>query len=631
MSKPSPQELIDALREAGIDIEQIIAEGGDPDKAIDAAIEGLQIATTPDIEIKSGMRLVDVEEFIESPYYLNQKGAVWPGVMQALIDINMTDPPWLEAVLTGGIGVAKTTIALYTQAYQLYKLACYQDPHFEFGLDPTSEIMIIFQSMTASLAKAVDFHRFKAIIDRSRFFREKFDYDRTINSELRFPNRIIVKPVAGTETGAIGQNVIGGILDEINFMATVENSKRARGTDSEFDQAKALYTSIARRRESRFLSRGQLPGMLCLVSSANYPGQFTDLKVEEAKQGARIYVYDKRIWELKPDAFGGGKFHVFIGTPTQKPRIINAEEVPYYNAEDVMSVPIEFEHQFKSDILNALRDIGGVATQSLHPFMLDTDAISDCFDRVRSIFSTQICDFEQTNVKLLTRNIVEPERPRWIHVDLAISGDSAGLAVGWVPQFTKLNKGDGVQEVLPSIRIDGILEIAPPPSGEIIFDNIRRVIYALRKHMNVEFITFDSFQSTDSIQILRQQGLRVGKISLDRDSRGYDLLKTTIYDGRLASPEHMKCLRELAQLQRDATKGKIDHPPNGSKDCADAVAGVVYGLTMHRRVWRDHGVPTTMIPQWLLKQAGVEGISRNRPSREDGKQFDQGKFERSFD
>ena len=35
----------------------------------------------------------------------------------------------------------------------------------------------------------------------------------------------------------------------------------------------------------------------------------------------------------------------------------------------------------------------------------------------------------------------------------------------------------------------------------------------------------------------------------------------------------------------------IDHPPNFSKDCADAVAGVVYGLTYRREIWARHGVP----------------------------------------
>jgi hypothetical protein len=40
----------------------------------------------------------------------------------------------------------------------------------------------------------------------------------------------------------------------------------------------------------------------------------------------------------------------------------------------------------------------------------------------------------------------------------------------------------------------------------------------------------------------------------------------------------------------DYKKGKVDHPPHGSKDIADALAGVVYGLTMRRDVWNSHNV-----------------------------------------
>ena len=76
-----------------------------------------------------------------------------------------------EAVLTGGIGTGKTTIALYSTAYQLYVLSCFRDPHVLFELDPASEIVFVFQNKTESLAKAVDYERFKAMVESSPYFR----------------------------------------------------------------------------------------------------------------------------------------------------------------------------------------------------------------------------------------------------------------------------------------------------------------------------------------------------------------------------------------------------------------------------------------------------------------------------
>jgi hypothetical protein len=54
---------------------------------------------------------------------------------------------------------------------------------------------------------------------------------------------------------------------------------------------------------------------------------------------------------------------------------------------------------------------------------------------------------------------------------------------------------------------------------------------------------------------------------------------------------HEKALSEIVRLERDPQSGLIDHPPHFSKDCADAVAGVVCGLTYRREIWARHGVP----------------------------------------
>lgn len=549
---------------------------------------------------------VHPREFIESDVFLHQKGAIWPAVMEAIEEI--TSGKYIEAVLTGGIGTAKTTIALYAQAYELYKLGCMESPHDEMGLDPTSEIMVIFQSISASLAKAVDYTRFKAIIDRCQWFQKNFIYDPTITSELRFPNRIVVKPVSGDATGAIGQNVIGGILDEMNFMAIVKDSKKARGENNEFDQAKALYNSIARRRESRFMDKGNMPGMLCLVSSANYPGQFTDQKIAEAhKPGARIFVYNKRLWDVKPDAFGTQRFHVFIGNENRKPRILKDDDTES-NPDMVLSVPIEFYHQFENDLLNALRDIGGVATQSMHPFMMNTDKVADSFGKVESILSREDVDFERTQLQLLTGKICNPQAPRYVHIDLAVSSDSAGVAMGHVAGWMNVRRDQAV-EILPIIQYDFILQVKPPPSGEIQFENIRRVLYGVREFVDIRWVSFDTYQSKDSMQMLKAQGFRVGTVSLDKTTDGYEVTKQAFYDGRIIAPKHEFVLKELVMLEREPKKGMIDHPPHGSKDCADALAGVCFGLHMQREIWRRAGIPTSKIPEWLTKRAEAKKAS----------------------
>ena len=43
----------------------------------------------------------------------------------------------------------------------------------------------------------------------------------------------------------------------------------------------------------------------------------------------------------------------------------------------------------------------------------------------------------------------------------------------------------------------------------------------------------------------------------------------------------------------------MDHPPTGSKDVADAMAGVVFGLTMRRETWARHRISPFEIPDHI--------------------------------
>jgi hypothetical protein len=563
--------------------------------------------------------IVDIRTFMVSPEYLNAGDRLWPRVLEAAEEMN--NGLYTEAVLTGAIGSAKTTLALYSQAYQLYVLSCYTNPHRPFDLDPTSEIEIIFQSLNRQLAADVDFERFKAIIDESPYFTKTFTYDHSIKTKLIFPKRIIVRPITGESTGAIGQNVIGGIIDEINFMAQVEKSKK-NPDGGTYDQAVENYNAIARRRESRFMKAGGfLPGLLCVVSSARYKGQFTDRKkqqvADDKKDGkqTRVFLYDKRMWDVAPESrFCGDTFPVFPGNDLRKPYIVEGDIIaPKVDVPHLINIPTEFLDSFRADILNSLRDIAGISTTAIHPFILEPEKVAQCFDQHPSIFSRDDCDFDQTRVMIDPDMLFFPQEPRWIHVDLAATRDSCGIAVGCVSQFKDVSRG-AESEIWPVIHIDGILEIKPPRGGEILFADVRRVIYALEKaKVNIRWVTFDQWQSRDSQQQMVQKGYTTGEISMDRTMDPYEILKGALYDGRCFIPRCDKALQELVELEVDVTKGrggKIDHRPNGSKDCSDALAGVVYGLSRRRDLWAKFGVAQSRVPVALRRSRGGELTGR---------------------
>jgi len=186
---------------------------------------------------------------------------------------------------------------------------------------------------------------------------------------------------------------------------------------------------------------------------------------------------------------------------------------------------------------------------------------------------------------------------------LAVTGDSVGITIGHVPQFVTLDRGGGVKEMLPYFKIDGCLEVVAPRNGEVLFWKLRRLLYMVRKHgLNLRWVSFDAFQSVDSIQMLRQQGYTVGLLSVDKETTPYDFLKAAVYDQRIDIPYHAKALKEMRELQmmlQKNKKWKVDHLPTGSKDVADSLAGVVYGLTMRREVWGSFGIPLVMVPETI--------------------------------
>jgi len=69
-------------------------------------------------------------------------------------------------------------------------------------------------------------------------------------------------------------------------------------------------------------------------------------------------------------------------------------------------------------------------------------------------------------------------------------------------------------------------------------------------------------------------GLSAELLSVDKDNTPYLTTREAIYQERHRIPNHNLLRTELFDLE--TIKGKIDHPPEGSKDCADALAGSTY-------------------------------------------------------
>lgn len=176
-----------------------------------------------------------------------------------------------------------------------------------------------------------------------------------------------------------------------------------------------------------------------------------------------------------------------------------------------------------------------------------------------------------------------------MHADLAIVGDKAGVAMSHVVRYQGYDKmledeeGGDVpwSERRPVIKTDFVIayeaDIAESPPREIQIRWVRQLAFILiQRGFKIKQMTFDNFQSKDSMQILLSRGIESKRVSTDLTTEPWRNLRDIIYDGRLTCPVNYQLREELLALTK-LPNGKVDHPSDSSKDMADAFACSVQG------------------------------------------------------
>jgi hypothetical protein len=558
---------------------------------------------------------IDMETFVLDPYFLgNSCGSIYPKLLEDLVELFKGG--YHEAVFTGAIGYGKTFVSSIGLCRILYELSCMRDPQRSFGLAPNSVIATAALSVNELLAIKVTYENIANKVKLSPYFQEEFRFKPT-KKELRFPKNIWVAARSAIDTGVLGLNIIGGVVDETNFMlrsTLQEKAAKARwGVD--YSHAEVTYNSLLRRMKSRFERRGRLPGMLFVVSSKNTQDDFTAKKIRQAKDDPTLFVRDYSLWDVKPqEYFGTKKFFVLCGNDVTPSKILQEDEdseaVRAVMSEGcvLVGVPEDFRKDFERDLEGAIRDIAGVATVAVSPFIQRREKILEAVDYSRlHPFSSLVFD-PSTPVgfrwDLLVKEevvrgrggaegkifspLLNPTAVRHVHIDSSLKMDSTGFCVahiaGWKDVVRRSDKKGEHVEVAPIIVVDIILRVVPPIGDEIILGEVRRLVYALAdKGFIITKVTQDSWQSVDGIQQLKQRGYSAEILSIDRTLEPYQALKEALYENRVIYYDYPMLTEELRKLEIDHKKKKVDHPPLGSKDLADALAGCVYTLSKSSR------------------------------------------------
>ncbi len=562
------------------------------------------VATGDVVEVKRRLRWredpVPMEQFIVDPYFLGMKGQAYDEIVALCSEIDVSECE--EVILTGGLGWGKSFASVILMARQAYLFNCLRDPWGEYEMTPGFPIVIIQQSVTRAKAKDVLFTGLAARLRNSPYFQECCLPDPKIESELKFPNGLVIKPVASGDAAAIGENCIAGTVDEVNFMRLVERSARSRDGQS-YDQATESYRTLATRRRSRFVSYGKLPGWIVLVSSSRYPSDFTEQKMTEAKDDPRIFVRRYSNWATKRHKFQAEEFTFALPTATQRGRILDPGET---TEQPTIQVPEDFREDFQKYPEQSTREIAGFPTEAITPFIARRELLADM---VRPEYHHPF-DVEsgtmQDGIKLLVAHLHKTAQPRALHLDLSKNRDATGLVFGYVRKVGVFHRtslesaaaekagrqivteetpdGRRYVEHAPIIVIEGMLRITAPPGDEVLIEEVLQLVFEIKRHVPLKWVTSDQFQSLQARQMCRARGLITGEVSVDTSVEPYMNTRMAIYDRRLETYHYPVLLRELAALERVDSGGKImiDHPRWALDADGNRVAGCFAGDTRVR-------------------------------------------------
>jgi hypothetical protein len=171
----------------------------------------------------------------------------------------------------------------------------------------------------------------------------------------------------------------------------------------------------------------------------------------------------------------------------------------------------------------------------------------------------------------------------FIHVDLAQKHDHAAVALSHVAGWgyfgsEGLNKvtGRGVQ---PRIVVDLVKYWTPRTDQPIDLKDIYEFILELhRAGFKLKLVTFDRWNSTQTIEDLRSSGIKAEILSVALPH--YTDFLIAVNEGRVDGPDIELLKKEMLQL-RIMKNNKVDHPRKGSKDLSDAVAGAIYNAAKY--------------------------------------------------
>jgi hypothetical protein len=516
-----------------------------------------------------------VEEFEagkrQGRLHIASSDAVWREERYWSADLRMTN----FATLQWGKGGGKDHICRVASMRVAYLLLCLISPQTYYGMPDQDTIHLLNVASSSAQAQQAFFMPIVRAVKKGWFADKCTPRQNTISYKKNIES---VSGHSDAETQE-GLNLLLAIADEIDAFKSKKEMVTRRGASA---------------REPTKSAEGIL-NMMRTSASTRFPEVFKNVRISYPRY------LGSTIQRLTDDARAdyeerGRQSRHYVSGPLAtwevNPRVKGKEAF----AEDYREDPIMARAKYECR-----------PARAINPYFRNVQAVDSVFT---------ILDAMPVTVGYVMEKSERSQRRVWtpsytfsdsfypvrgaiytMHADLAVAGDRAGIAMAHVVDYneyeTVTEDEDGAPYVLretrPRVKVDFCesysADSAAEPPREIQIRWARQLCFELiRRGFNIRLFTFDSFQSTDSMQILETKGIETEKVSTDLSEDPWRNLRDLIYEGRIEIPRlstegyaasklPFLLREELLALSR-MPNGRVDHPADGSKDLADALACV---------------------------------------------------------
>lgn len=445
--------------------------------------------------------------------------------------------------------------------YTIYLMSCFNDVAGLFGLDRDTALMAILVGDGALGTRTTLYEPAREMFLTMPFVNKRISYDDNQESILKLDNGIILAPqLAGSDQWKKAMAIFYAGLDESNRLPVVRRSACAEDGEQIYDQARVNYDLTINRAESRYGRKSFNLWKVFIAGSARrkdsmIEGLITDLDKSESKNHR---VYRNRQYDIRPKkAFSKDTFCFCLSTEKYRAHVIDKGEVrPDMWVMD--DVPMNYYANAKMNPSIVQRDVLGYPTDAIDSYISDNQAITDAFNgKVKSIVNIENItlgrnDDPDTYFTINEDNLpslnFRKKTPHWIHVDLSKSSCSTGISMCFISDIE--NMGGSLQA---RYQVPLCASIIPGNNLEIRADKVRAFIKMLRDtyHYNIAGVSFDSYNSIESIQQLTDAGFNTVEISTVRTIKPYEDLKMAILSKRIQIAENEVAEKECKQLESE--------------------------------------------------------------------------------